>query len=100
FILTRALIENYITLCYLYKNDLPKEEKLYRYKLWEVSGLISRQKWTAIEINSIEKKEAENLIVNNIMTEIESLPEYSLLDKSKLNKLKKFGLPRIESWNE
>lgn len=100
FILTRALIENYITLCYLYKNDLSKEEKLYRYKLWEVSGLISRQKWTAIEINSIEKKEAENLIVNNIMTEIESLPEYSLLDKSKLNKLKKIGLPRIESWNE
>ena len=100
FILTRALIENYVTLCYLYKNDLSKEEKLYRYILWEVSGLISRQKWAALEVKTINKKVEESSIVNNKLTKIESLPEYSSLEKSKLNKLKKYGLPRIESWNE
>jgi len=100
FILTRALIENYVTLCYLYKNDLSKEEKLYRYILWEVSGLISRQKWAALEVKTINKKVEESSIVNNKITKIESLPEYSSLDKSKLNRLKKYGLPRIESWNE
>lgn len=101
FILTRALIENYLTLCYIYNNSLVDEEKIFRYKLWEVSGLISRQNWgdtTNEEI--LKKKESERLQIENILQEIQKIPEYQNLDKRALNKLQKHGLPRIYNWHE
>ena len=43
YILSRAALECYLTIEYIYYNDLSEEEKFFRYKLWEVSGLITRQ---------------------------------------------------------
>lgn len=101
FTLTRALIENYVTLCYIYKNDLPEEEKLFRYKLWEVSGLISRQNWSTNSSEGVfSKKKHEKLIIEKILKEIEQMPDYKSLDKSRLKKLQKYGSPRLHSWNE
>lgn len=101
YILTRAIIENYVTLCYIYNNDLSEEEKIFRYKLWEVSGLITRQNFE--DPNGFHKtdqiaKEAE--IIKKILSEIESSEEYKSLDKRKLNKLQSHGLPRIDSWHK
>lgn len=98
FILTRALIENYVMLCYIYNNNLPEEEKLFRFKLWQVSGLISRQGFNSRDEKYLRKKEEEKILIDKIMKEIKEMEEYVNLDRSKLNKLSKYGLPRLESW--
>ncbi len=100
FVLTRALIENYITLCYIYNNNLAEEEKMFRYKLWEVSGLLSRQNLgDSTNDKIIQKKESEKKLIDKIFAEIQSMPEYKQLEKPQLRKLQKFGLPRISSWH-
>lgn len=100
YILTRALIENYVTLCYIYNNDLSEEEKLFRYKLWEVSGLISRQKFSGQSIDYQRKKQEEKVTIEKIMKEIKGMEEYAKLDKNRLNKLSTYGLPRLDSWQQ
>ena len=98
YVLTRALIENYVTLCYIYNNELSDEERLFRFKLWEVSGLISRQNFTGEEVNYKKKKEEEKELIDKIMLQIEAMVDYEKLDKGELKKLKTIGLPRLESW--
>lgn len=101
YVLTRALIENYVTLCYIYNNSLCDEEKIFRFKLWEVSGLISRQNWSDTTNEEVlKKKEAEGILIEKILLEIQSIPEYQTLDKGKLKKLHKHGLPRLFNWHE
>lgn len=99
-ILTRATIENYLTLDYIYLNNLPEEEKLFRFKLWEISGLISRQKFSINDNQDFTlKKEKEKEIIEKIKEEILNMPEYKNLDKSKIRKLNTFGLARKDSWH-
>ncbi|NTW33501.1 MAG: hypothetical protein HGB12_12915 [Bacteroidetes bacterium] len=99
FILCRALIENYVTLCYIYNNNLAEEEKLFRYKIWAVSGLITRQNFNVAKSKTNQvKKEEEAILIEKILTEIKQTKEFISLDKNKLRKLRTFGLPRIESW--
>lgn len=97
-ILCRAVIESYITLCYLYNNEHSLEEKIFRYKLWELSGLISRQNLTGSTPELVEKKIQEKEVIDRILREIKNMPEYSSLDKKRLNQLRGYGLPRIDSW--
>lgn len=100
YILTRAAIENFLTLDYIFYNDLPIEEKLFRFKLWEVSGLLSRQNFHSTNIEEYEKKKAsERQTIATILDEISKMPEYSNLNRAHLSKLRKYGLPRLESWN-
>ena len=101
FVLTRALIENYVTLCYIYNNSLSDEVKIFRFKLWEVSGLISRQNWGETTNEEIfKKKETERLLIEKILYEIQNIPEYQTLDKGELKKLKNHGLPRLYNWHK
>jgi len=105
-ILTRALIENYLTLYYIYISEAKDSEKLFKFKLWELSGLITRQgydfpiKEGPVYQEFKNKKDREKIILENLLTEIKSYPEYSGLGKKEINKLKKFGLPRIDSWQK
>ena len=101
FVLTRALIENYVTLCYIYNNSLSKEEKIFRFKLWQVSGLLTRKNFADPKGDfNIDKKESESEMIQKILLEIESMDEYRSLDKRKLNSLKTYGLHRIDSWHK
>lgn len=62
--------------------------------------MISRQNYGASNSEELKKKkESEKEIIQKILADIELMPEYKSLDKSKLSKLKKYGLPRLESWN-
>lgn len=100
FVTCRALIENYLTLCYIYNNDLAEDERLFRYKLWEVSGLISRQSFDTSQFQeNQQKKQDEAKVIETILKEIENMPEYSTLGKQQKKKLDTYGLPRIESWH-
>jgi hypothetical protein len=100
FILSRSLIECYLTLDYIYITDISEEEKYFRFKLWEISGLISRQNFSTGEISKLgQKKAKEKVLIEKLKNEIEKHEKFKSLSKHQLSKLNKFGLPRLDSWN-
>jgi hypothetical protein len=101
FILTRSIIEGFLSLEYLYFNQLSLEEKQFRFKLWRVSGIMSRQQFAdSISDQFREKLERERILIEQIKAEIKNSPYYSTLDKQHLWKLDRFGLPRLNSWGQ
>jgi hypothetical protein len=42
-ILTRSIIETFLTLEYLFYNDLEESERIFRFHIWRISGYKSRQ---------------------------------------------------------
>jgi len=101
FILTRASIESFLTLEYIYMKDISEEEKFFRFKLWEVSGLMARQGFETGGDEELEnKKNSEKELIIRIQEDIEKNPKFSSLNKQQLNRLRTYGLPRIESWSK
>lgn len=99
FILTRSIIETFLTLEYLYFDNVSDSEKDFRFKLWRVSGYMSRQVFTD-EVSDIHKVklEQEQELINEIKSTIKDNPLYTTLKSNDLWKLDKFGLPRLKSW--
>lgn len=100
FILTRAIIENYLTLNYIYFNSLPEDEKHFRFLLWEVSGLVSRQQYEPKNKQFKAQRVKEKRIIDDIKRDIKLLPEFKRLRQAHIKKLEQYGLPRIESWHK
>lgn len=99
FILTRSIIEIFLTLEYLYFDSKNSSENDFKFKLWRVSGFMSRQAFSSSISNEfIEKLKKEELLIENIKNEIKLSPHYSKLKKQDLWKLDTFGLPRLNSW--
>jgi len=105
-VLTRTLIENYLTLFYIYFEEKTEAEKNFRFKLWEISGLITRQGYDFSSRNNNVyeefkiKKQKEKAVLEKLLSELQKLPEFNNLNKNELNKLKKYGLPRIDNWHK
>ena len=100
YILARSVIEAFLTLEYLYFNDLSKDEQIFRYNLWRISGFQSRQIYTDNvnpELN--EKLKNEKIEIENLKSEIQKSQYYSNLKNQDLWKLDNYGLPRIMSWS-
>lgn len=99
YILTRSIIECFLTLEYLFFNDLNREEQIFRYNLWRISGYQSRQNYTEnLMPEFVLKLENEKNEIEKIKSEIKKSKYYSKLTKTDLWKLDKFGFPRIISW--
>ena len=102
-IITRSIIEAFLTLEYLFFNDLEKEERIFRFHIWQISGYKSRQNFihtkgeTKNEIN--KKLQSEILEINRLKLLIEKSPFYKDLNKQNLWKLDTYGLPRLVSWS-
>lgn len=101
-ILARSIIEAFLTLEYLFFNDLSVEEKKFRFYIWQISGYKSRQNLFnednefKQEINEKLKFELEE--IKRLKKIIEKSPYYKDLGKQNLWKLDNFGLPRLVSW--
>tara|TARA_A100000171_G_scaffold34837_1_gene33346 strand:+ start:13599 stop:14504 length:906 start_codon:yes stop_codon:yes gene_type:complete len=102
-ILTRALIEAYLTLEYLYYNDLDPNEKLFRLRIWRISGYKSRQGFFKSEQGYSDKiahqLEGEETEINDLLNLVKESVYYGKLTDQNLWKLDKYGLPRLMSWN-
>lgn len=99
FILTRSVIEIFLTLEYLYFNELESEEKRFRYDLWRVSGYITREYFTEeLKKEHIEIFEREEKIITELRDKIKESKYFSSLEKLQIWKLDKFGLPRLINW--
>ena len=56
YILTRSIIESFLTLEYLYFNNLSREEQIFRYNLWRISGFMARQDFGKQKTKSSSQK--------------------------------------------
>lgn len=101
YILNRSIIECFLTLEYLYFNNLTREEQLFRYNLWRISGFVSRQNFKEnLQKSFKEKLLREKKEIEKLKIEIKKCKYYSTLEKQDLWKLDTFGLPRIISWSK
>ncbi|WP_209331862.1 DUF5677 domain-containing protein [Lunatimonas salinarum] len=99
FILTRSIIETFLTLEYLFFDTVNDLEKDFRFKLWRVSGFMSRQAFAdKVSETHLEKLKREEQLIEEIKKEIKSSAFYPTLKSNDLWKLDKFGLPRLKSW--
>jgi hypothetical protein len=103
-IIVRSIIEAFLTLEYLFFNDLDKEEKDFRFHIWQISGYKARQSFFEKRDNigdSVnEKLKTELSEIQWLLSVIEKSPYYKNINKQNLWKLDKFGLPRLVSWQK
>ncbi|WP_350287559.1 DUF5677 domain-containing protein [uncultured Croceitalea sp.] len=101
-ILARSIIEAFLTLEYLFFNDLSIEERNFRFYIWQISGYKARQSFFnergIMKENINEKLNSELEEIKRLKTIIEQSPYYENLGKQSLWKLDTFGLPRLVSW--
>lgn len=101
YILTRSVIESFLTLEYLYFNNLSRKEQIFRYNLWRISGIMARQDFgKTTNEKFLSKMKREKAEINELKKTIKKSPYYSKLKQQQLWKLDKYGLPRIMSWSE
>lgn len=100
YILTRVIIENFLTLDYIFINKLPDEQKFFRFKVWEMAGLMTRQNFSSEDSDFLEMKKKEKAVIDEIYNQIKQMPDFKNLNSKQLNSLNKFGLPRINSWHQ
>ena len=103
-ILTRSIIEAFLTLEYLFFNDLTQEERNFRFYVWQISGYQSRQNFFnergELKENVTEKLKTELSEIKRLKLEIEKSPFFKTIKKQNLYKLDTYGLPRLESWSK
>src|SRR5690606_8609204 len=85
---------------YLYFNELSRDEQIFRYNLWRISGFMSRQDFGKTkEEKFIKKLIKEKVEIKELKETIKKSPFYLKLKKQELWKLDKYGLPRLISWS-
>lgn len=103
-ILTRSMIEAFLTLEYLFCNNLQESERTFRFYIWRISGYKSRQSFFEnrgnLKSDIQQKLNSELTEINDLLQKIESSIHYKDLNKQNLWKLDKYGLPRLNSWLE
>lgn len=103
-ILTRSIIEAFLTMEYLFYNNLELNERNFRFYIWQISGYKARQsffeKRKGLKENVTEKLKTELSEIERLLSIIEKSPYYADLNRQNLWKLDKFGLPRLVSWQK
>jgi len=85
FLLKRAQLENYLMLYYLNFQTSNEDEAMFRYLLYELSGLDCRQNFDVKQQEHKKKKEKEKIIIEEIITKIKSNKYFNSLDTKKQN---------------
>lgn len=99
-ILKRSVIECFLTMEYLYYNELSQEEKEFRFKLYIHAGLLARHNQYNYEnMEYLEKFRKEAKIIEKLKSEIVEYSFYKDIKKGQRWKFNKFGLSRLESWD-
>lgn len=104
-ILTRTIIESFLTMEYLFYNNLTDDEKRFRFLIWRISGYKSRQDFFEKKDKNLISEEIQDKLeneldeINELLKEAKTFPYFNNLNKQHLWKLDQFGVPRLESWN-
>jgi hypothetical protein len=100
YLLCRANIETFLLIKYLYLNNRDESQGIFRFFLYEWSGLKTRQKYPATDPENIAKKASEKETIEDLENGIKqnsyflSLKDYKKKDILKSNRAKEIN------WNE
>lgn len=99
YVVARTIIECFLTIEYLFVNDISQEERNFRFKLWKIAGFMMRQQ-TINETNEAytAKIESEKEEIDKLKKEVKE-SEFQLSDHE-MWKLDKYGIPRTISWSK
>lgn len=99
-VLIRALIENYLTIYYL--TFEPKNNSIgeFRYYLYKMSGLNSRQKSEVVTKEHIEQKENEKIEIENLITLISDNSYFKNLNKNEQKEILRKKSARNLTWEK
>jgi hypothetical protein len=103
YISIRSLIENYLTIFYLYIDDIDFEERRVRWIIYELSGLKSRQKLFVdgvLKDKNREKIENEKNKIEELKNELESYKFYSELNDKFKKRIDENNLAKLVDWRE
>lgn len=104
--LTRAMIEAFLTLEYLFYNDCSEEERRFRFLVWRISGYKSRQSFIPEKERAFlkqatrEKLDSESIEAEQLLEEVKQSSYYKNIKERNTWKLDKYGIPRLKSWHE
>lgn len=101
YVVARTIIECFLTIEYLFVNDISQEERNFRFKLWKIAGFMMRQQ-TINDTNKIHsaKIESERQEIDKLKKEVKTSEFYSQLSKNQIWKLDAYGIPRTISWSD
>ena len=85
-VLTRAALETYLALNYVFIAEGNEELREFRFKCWDLAGYIERENIKAKEIEHIELKESERIAMEILRNELQENSIFKALSKSDKNK--------------
>jgi hypothetical protein len=97
-ILIRALIENYLTIYYLTFEPQNNSIGEFRYYLYKMSGLNSRQKSKVVLDEHIKKKENEKIEIENLISLISNNTYFKSLNSREQKDIIKYKRARNFTW--
>lgn len=101
FILTRAALESYLTLNYIYISPIDSIEHEFRALCWDYSGCLERSKFPTNSKESTKNMQSEAIYMENIRTKIMSHSYFNALDDRPKKRLIEWGEWRLgKSWSK
>lgn len=80
-ILTRAALETYLTLSYVFVSPQNEEELEFRFKCWHLAGFLDRVGFDPKEVEHVKLKDSEKQAIDKLTIEIQALPFFKSLPK-------------------
>lgn len=94
-VLFRTIIENYLTIFYLFFDTVSDEEKIYRLNVWKYSGISQRIGFTATLEKNIRQKEHDQKEFDRIKKVIIESPFFLSEDKKRREKILSGSSPKL-----
>lgn len=100
YLLSRATIETFLLVNYLYFNHKDESQGIFRYFLYEWSGLKTRQNYIATHPDSIAKKASEKTTIEDLENGIKLNTYFLSLPDYKRKNIINSGRAKEISWKE
>lgn len=100
YLLSRATIETFLLLNYLYFNYKDESQGIFRYFLYEWSGLKTRQNYIATHTESIAKKASEKTTIDDLENGIKLNTYFLSLPNHKRKSIINSGRAKEINWKE
>ncbi len=98
YLLQRALIENYLTFHYLNIDNISEDQAMYRFHLYEMSGLQRRQIFPAKELEHKSKQQKEKIEIEELEKLIQKNKYFNTLSSSDKKYIIKNIPSKEKSW--
>lgn len=100
YLLSRATIETFLLIKYLYLNNKDESQGIFRYLLYEWSGLKTRQNYIATLPENIAKKASEKATIDDLENGIKLNTYFISLPEFKRKDILNTGRAKEKNWKE